>query len=85
MQLSAATTTTGEKRLHEPQLDAVEILGHAHHEIASLEAARKLDALVNLLIGNVFRRPVEGLFESMGEMCDLPEPRGLQASDENSA
>jgi flavin-dependent dehydrogenase len=43
------------------------------------------DALVNLLIGNVFRRPVEGLFESMAEMCNLPQPRRLQTSDEKSA
>ena len=43
------------------------------------------DALVNLLIGNVFRRPVEGLFESMAEMCDLPESRTLQPPDEKPA
>jgi len=43
------------------------------------------DALVNLLIGNVFRRPVDGLFESMAEMCDLPESRRFQPSDEKPA
>jgi flavin-dependent dehydrogenase len=34
--------------------------------------------LVNLLVGNVFERPVDALFDSMGEMCDLPEARTLQ-------
>jgi flavin-dependent dehydrogenase len=36
------------------------------------------DDLVNLLIGNVFRKRVDGLFASMGEMCELPEARGLK-------
>lgn len=31
--------------------------------------------LVHLLVGNVWREPIDGLFESMGTMCDLPEPR----------
>jgi len=39
------------------------------------------DALVNLLIGNVFRRPVEGLFDEMGQMCELPEARELEADE----
>jgi flavin-dependent dehydrogenase len=34
--------------------------------------------VVNLLIGNVFRMPVEGLFEAMGRECELPEPRRLK-------
>jgi flavin-dependent dehydrogenase len=36
------------------------------------------DALVNLLIGNVFRHPVDRLFDAMGEMCELPEARTLE-------
>ena len=43
------------------------------------------EALVNLLVGNVFRRNVDGLFESMAEMCELPEPRTLQPAEENTA
>ncbi|MDX1390546.1 MAG: tryptophan 7-halogenase, partial [Acidobacteriota bacterium] len=38
--------------------------------------------LVNFLIGNVFDRPVDRLFESMGEMCELPEARRLQVLEE---
>ena len=30
--------------------------------------------VVNLLVGNVFRTSVEGLFEAMGRECELPEP-----------
>jgi hypothetical protein len=33
--------------------------------------------LVNLLIGNVYREPVEGLFEAMEEMISLPEAAPL--------
>ena len=33
--------------------------------------------LVNLLIGNVFRKPVDGLFESLEQLTELPEPRRL--------
>jgi flavin-dependent dehydrogenase len=33
--------------------------------------------VVNLLIGNVFRKPPGELFESMSEMCELPEARTL--------
>lgn len=33
--------------------------------------------LVDLLVGNVYRRPTDGLFESMAEMCALPESRRL--------
>ena len=36
------------------------------------------DDLVHLLIGNVFRRSADGLFDSMGKMCDLPEARRLK-------
>jgi len=38
--------------------------------------------VVNLLIGNVFRMPVEGLFETMGRECELPEPRRLIPAEE---
>ncbi|NIR50190.1 NAD(P)/FAD-dependent oxidoreductase [candidate division KSB1 bacterium] len=34
--------------------------------------------IVNILIGNVFRQDVNGLFESMSEMCDLPEDYKLE-------
>ena len=34
--------------------------------------------LVDLLVGNVFRRPIDGLFEAMATMCDLPQPRRLK-------
>ena len=36
------------------------------------------EPLVDLLVGNVFRRPIEGLFEAMSTMCDLPEPRRIE-------
>ena len=38
--------------------------------------------VVNLLIGNLFRAPVEGLFEAMGRECELPEPRRLLPVEE---
>jgi flavin-dependent dehydrogenase len=38
--------------------------------------------LINLLVGNVFRRSVEGLFDAMSRMCDLPEARRLQVLEE---
>ena len=38
--------------------------------------------LVHLLIGNVFRRPVDGLFAAMGKMCELPEARRLEPHEE---
>ena len=34
--------------------------------------------VVNLLVGNVFRIPVEGLFEAMEKECKLPAARTLQ-------
>jgi flavin-dependent dehydrogenase len=34
--------------------------------------------LIRLLMGDVFKDPVTGLFESMKEMCDLPEPLPLE-------
>ena len=40
--------------------------------------------VVNLLIGNVFRMPVDGLFEAMGRECALPAPRKLTAAEEPS-
>jgi flavin-dependent dehydrogenase len=40
--------------------------------------------VVNLLIGNVFRMPVGGLFEAMGRECALPAPRSLTAAEEPS-
>jgi geranylgeranyl reductase family protein len=38
------------------------------------------EPLVNLLVGNVFRRPVDGLFESMEQLCELPEARTLEGA-----
>lgn len=35
------------------------------------------EEIVNILIGNVFRDDVNGLFEPMAEMCELPEALGL--------
>jgi flavin-dependent dehydrogenase len=40
--------------------------------------------VVNLLIGNVFRVPVDALFEAMGRECALPTPRGLASAEEPS-
>ena len=40
------------------------------------------EPLVNLLIGNVFRKPADGLFESMEQMCVLPGARRLQSLEE---
>ena len=37
-----------------------------------------LAALVNLLVGNVYTHPHDRLFEAMGELCELPEPRALR-------
>jgi hypothetical protein len=34
--------------------------------------------LVNLLVGNVWRESIDGLFESMGTMCELPDPRRFE-------
>jgi flavin-dependent dehydrogenase len=34
--------------------------------------------LVNLLIGNVFRKPVDEMFEEMSRICRLPEARRLE-------
>ncbi len=31
------------------------------------------DAVVHLLIGNVFREPIDGLFEPLADYCELPE------------
>lgn len=36
------------------------------------------DEIVNILIGNVFRDEVNGIFKPMAEFCDLPEARELQ-------
>jgi geranylgeranyl reductase family protein len=38
--------------------------------------------LVHLLIGNVFRRPTDGLFDAMAKMCDLPEARRLKPHED---
>ena len=35
------------------------------------------ETIVNLLMGNVFRTPSDGLFRAMGEMTALPESRTL--------
>jgi flavin-dependent dehydrogenase len=40
--------------------------------------------VVNLLIGNVFRVPPDGLFEAMEKECDLPAPRHLMPPGEPS-
>lgn len=37
--------------------------------------------VVNLLIGNVFRVPVEGLFEAMAGECELPESREIAPTE----
>ena len=37
------------------------------------------DDVVNLLIGNVFRKSFDGLFDSMAEFCELPGSRRLDA------
>jgi len=37
--------------------------------------------LVDLLIGNVYRRPPKVLFQRMAEMCGLPESRRLEQHD----
>jgi flavin-dependent dehydrogenase len=37
--------------------------------------------LINLLVGNVFRRSVDRLFDAMGRMCDLPEARRLDSPE----
>ena len=36
------------------------------------------EELINILIGNVFREEVDGIFNSMGQMCELPKDRGLK-------
>lgn len=36
------------------------------------------DEIVNILIGNVFRDEVNGIFKPMGEMCELPEAKELE-------
>ena len=33
--------------------------------------------IVNILVGNVFRQPVNGLFERLGEFCELPKEQPL--------
>ena len=40
------------------------------------------DDLVNLLVGNVFRKSSDGLFRAMGETFSLPEARRLQPVEE---
>ena len=35
------------------------------------------EPIVNLLMGNVYRRSHDGLFEAMGQMTELPESRTL--------
>lgn len=36
------------------------------------------DEIVNILIGNVFRDEVNGIFKPMAEMCELPEAKELE-------
>ena len=38
------------------------------------------ETLVDLLVGNVFRKPVAGMLEKMGTMVDLPDARTLAAA-----
>jgi flavin-dependent dehydrogenase len=40
--------------------------------------------VVNLLVGNVFRVSVDGLFEALGRECKLPAPRRLAPVEEPS-
>lgn len=40
--------------------------------------------VVHLLIGNVFRVSIDGLFEAMGRECALPEARKLAAIEESN-
>lgn len=42
------------------------------------------EQVVNLLIGNVFRKSVDGLFEAMGRMTELPASRTLSPPEERS-
>ena len=42
------------------------------------------EKVVNLLIGNVFRVSVDGLFEAMGQECRLPQSRTLNPVEEVS-
>lgn len=42
------------------------------------------EAIVNLLVGNVFRRPVGDLFELMGKYTKLPETRRLEPVEQPS-
>jgi flavin-dependent dehydrogenase len=42
------------------------------------------EQVVNLLVGNVFRVSVDGLFEAMGREIDLPESRSLAVAEEPS-
>ena len=41
------------------------------------------EALVDVLFGNVFSKPVGRLFEAMGQMADLPEARSLVSAEES--
>ncbi|MDH3626166.1 MAG: tryptophan 7-halogenase [Acidobacteriota bacterium] len=38
------------------------------------------EPLVDLLVGNVFRRPTDHLFEALGRFCTLPEQRTLDGT-----
>ena len=40
------------------------------------------DHVVNLLVGNVFQVPVDGLFEAMGREIELPASRTLVGTEE---
>ncbi|MCP3978845.1 MAG: NAD(P)/FAD-dependent oxidoreductase [bacterium] len=42
------------------------------------------EPLVNLLVGNVYHKSIEGLFESMAKMCELPEARTLDGQGQPS-
>ena len=40
------------------------------------------EALVDLLIGNVYRKPVDEMLEKMGSMVELPDARTIGAAAE---
>lgn len=40
------------------------------------------ESMVDLLIGNVFRKPTDHLFATMSRFCDLPEARRLEPSEQ---
>lgn len=41
--------------------------------------------LIHLLVGNMFRQPIDGLFDAMGQMCRLPEESRLEEAGHSGA